>query len=179
MKLFIIFIISIFLLTSCGIYKPTDARKISPNPNERIKKNIEEGRGFRLAGLGANKNGNFLFASSNPMWRAALDKLSFTPLNVVDYGGGVIISDWYSDGNSNDEIKITIRFLSNEIRSDALKVIIHRKNCKTFNNCSINEINNSTNNEISLAILKKAAEIEKNDLAIKNEEIGEYRTNKN
>lgn len=161
------------------MYRPTDARKISPSASDRVKKNIEEGRGFRLSGLGNNGNGNFLFASSNPMWRATLEKLSFTPLNVVDYSGGVIISDWYSDGNSGDEIKITIRFLSNEIRSDALKVIIHKRNCKTFNNCSISEINNSTNNQISLAILKKAAEIENNDLALKKEKSGEYRTNKN
>ena len=174
MRFILIIILSISLLNSCGIYRPTDARVISPNADERIKKNIEEGRGFRLSNLNKQGGGNFLFASSNPMWRASLDKLAFVPFNVVDYSGGVIITDWYSD-NSEDEIKITIRFLSNEIRSDSLKVIIHKKNCKSYNNCSITEINNSTNNEIRLAILKKAAEIEKNDMALKKEKIGEYR----
>jgi hypothetical protein len=178
MKFFLILIISVFFLNSCGIYRPTDARVVSPNADERVKKNIEEGRGFRLMGLGNNNNGNFLFASSNPMWRAALEKLSFTPLNVVDYSGGVIITDWYSD-NSESEIKITVRFLSNEIRSDALKIIIHKKNCKSFNNCTISEINNSLNREINLAILKKAAEIEKNDVAQIKEKNGEYRINQN
>ena len=164
------------MLNSCGIYRPTDARVISPDADKRIKKNIEEGRGFSLgATLGKKNSGNFLFASSNPMWRASLDKLAFVPFNVVDYSGGIIITDWYSD-NSENEIKITVRFLSNEIRSDALKVIIHKKNCKSFNDCTITEINNSTNNEIRLAILRKAAEIEKSDLALKKEEIGEYRT---
>jgi len=100
------------------------------------------------------------------------------PLNVVDYSGGVIITDWYSD-SSSEEIKITLRFLSNEIRSDAIKVIIHKRNCKSFSNCSIKEINNSTNSEIRLAILKKAAEIEQNDVALKKESSGEYRTNQN
>ncbi len=178
MKFISIIIISILLLNSCGIYRPTDARVISPNADERVKKNIEEGKGFRLMGMNKKGSGNFLFASSNPLWRASLDKLAFAPLNVVDYSGGVIITDWYSD-NTENEIKITVRFLSNEIRSDALKVIIHKKSCESFNNCSITEISNSTNNEIRLAILKKAAEIEKSDVALNKEKVGEYKTNKN
>jgi hypothetical protein len=37
--------------------------------------------------------------------------------------GGIIISDWYSnDENSNESVKISIRFLTNEIRSDALDI---------------------------------------------------------
>ncbi len=174
MKFFFILIFSFLLLNSCGIYRPTDARVISPNADERIKKNIEEGRGFTLGGALNKGGGNFLFASSNPMWRASLEKLSFLPLTVVDYSGGMIITDWYSD-NSENEIKISVRFLSNEIRSDALKVIIHKKNCKSYNDCSITEINNSTNNEIRLAILKRAAEIEKRDLVLKKKEVGERR----
>jgi len=93
-KLFII--ISLFIFTSsCGIYKYSDARKNPVNADERVKQNMEEGRGFRLSTLG-KKGGDFLFASSNPMWRASMDKLSFAPLSVVDYGGGVIITDWFS-----------------------------------------------------------------------------------
>jgi len=175
MRFILIIFCSLLLLNSCGIYRPTDARVVSPNADERVKKNIEEGRGFSLGGALKKGEANFLFASSNPMWRASLEKLTFVPLNVVDYSGGVIITDWYSD-NTENEIKITVRFLSNEIRADALRVIIHKKNCKSFNNCTITEINNSTNSEIRLAILKKAAEIEKNDLALKKEKIGEYRT---
>ena len=161
-KLFILF--SLLTLTaSCGIYKYSDAKTNPVNANERVKKNMEEGRGFRLGGLG-KKGGDFLFSSSNPMWRDSLDKLSFAPLSVVDYGGGIIITDWFSDGNSSEEIKISVRFLTNEIRSDAIEVIIHKRICTTFNNCKIDNIENSTNNEIKLAILKKAAEIEKQDL---------------
>ena len=139
---------------------------------------MEEGRGFRLSTLG-KKGGDFMFSSSNPMWRASMDKLSFAPLSVVDYGGGIIITDWFSEGDNNEEIKIAVRFLSNEIRSDAIKVIIHKKKCETFNNCKITSIENSTNNEIKFAILKQAAIIKKQDLAKTKEEIGEIKLPKN
>ena len=163
----------IFFIYSCGIYKPVDTRKVPINADERVKKNMEEGRGFRLGTLGG-KGGDFLFSSSNPMWRATMEKLSFAPLSVVDYGGGIIITDWFSDGDSNEEIKIAVRFLTNEIRSDAIKVIIHKKKCESFGNCKVNAIENSTNNEIKLAILKKAARLKKEDLVKKQEKLPKY-----
>ena len=171
-------LISCILINHCGIWDPADARKVPVNAKDRVKKNIEEGKSVKFKNLNKGGSGNVSFATSNEMWRASLDKLSFVPLNVVDYGGGVIITDWFGD-NTNDEIKITVRFLSNEIRSDALKIIIHQKKCESFANCTTTEINNSTNNEVRLAILKKAAEIEKNDTALQKEEKGEYRTSKN
>ena len=162
-KLTLLFLILLFV-HSCGLYRKTDARKVPVNASDRVKKNMEEGRGFRIANLGNQGGGNFLFSSSNPMWRASMDKLSFAPLSVVDYGGGIIITDWFSDENSDEQLKIAVRFLSNEIRSDALKIIIHKKKCVSFNNCKINTIVNSTNSEIKLAILKKAARLEKEDI---------------
>ena len=169
MKKLLIFLSIIFFTTSCGIFKYSDARKNPVNANERVKKNMEEGRGFRLGSIN-KRGGDFMFSSANPMWRASLEKLSFAPLSVVDYGGGVIITDWFSEEGNNEEIKITVRFLTNEIRSDALKIIIHKKNCASFNNCKIISINNSTNNEIKFSILKKAAEMQKKDLAQTKEE---------
>ena len=174
MKKIIISLLCFAFLSSCGIYRPTDARKVSTNANERVKKNMEEGRGFRLGSIGKS-GGDFMFASANPMWRATMEKIDFAPLSVVDYGGGIIITDWFSDDSSDDQIKISIRFLSNEIRSDAIRVNIHKKSCENFNKCEIKEIQNSTNNQIKLAILKKAAEINANDLAKKKDEIGEYK----
>ena len=160
----LLILLSVCLFTSsCGIYKYSDARKNPVNADERVKKNIEEGRGFRLTGIG-KKGGDFLFASSNPMWRASMDKLSFAPLSVVDYGGGIIITDWFSEGESNEEIKISVRFLTNEIRSDAIKIIIHKRKCEQ-NNCKVTGIENETNQEIKFAILKQAALIEKQDIA--------------
>ena len=176
-KLIILF--SILLLTSsCGIYKYSDARKNPVNANERVKKNMEEGRGFRLGSLN-KKSGDFLFSSSNPMWRASLEKLSFAPLSVVDYGGGMIVTDWFSDDASNEEIKIAVRFLTNEIRSDALKIIIHKKICTSYNDCKITSIDNSTNNEIKFSILRKAAELQKQDLIKTKEKNSDVKLPKN
>ena len=168
--LFTILIVFLFSLNSCGIYKPSDARKNPTNANERIKKNMEEGKGFRLGNLGKKSGGDFQFASSNPLWRATLVKLDFAPLNNVDYAGGIIVTDWFSEGSSNEQIKITIRFLTNEIRSYAINVIIHKKTCDVRNNCKVNKIENNLNSEIRFAILKKAAQIKKQELVRKKED---------
>ena len=152
-------------LYSCGPlkYKPVDARKVSPNVNERVAKNIQEGRAFRLMGIGdkLKSGGNFQFASSNEMWRATLELLEFTPLSNVDYSGGVIITDWFSENSEQDPIKITVRFLSNEIRADGLKVIIYKKICKKNDktDCRTIQDNTTLGQEIKLAILKKATSI--------------------
>jgi len=166
-----LFLILFLAFNSCGIYKKTDSREIPTNANERIKKNIEEGKGFRLGNLGkGSRGGDFQFASSNPLWRAALEKLDFAPLNNVDYGGGIIVTDWFGQGSSAEQVKITVRFLSNEIRSDALNIIIHKKICDDQNNCKIKKIENTLNSEIKFAILKKAAQIKSEDLVRKKED---------
>lgn len=151
-----------FLLTSCGIYKPSDARSVSPNVDDRVKQSIQEGRGFRL-GKGIGKGGtNFEFASSNELWRASLEVLDFLPLSNVDYSGGIIITEWYNEGTSNDEaIKITVRFLSNEVRADGLSVIIHKRICNKFQQCTTAKIKSSLEEEVKLAILKTATLLEK------------------
>jgi hypothetical protein len=178
MKKILLYTSILLLITSCGIYRPTDARKTPVNANERVQKNMEEGRGFRIAGMG-KRGGDFMFSSANPLWRASMDKLSFAPLSVVDYGGGIIITDWFSDGDSNEQIKIAVRFLSNEIRSDAIKIIIHKKKCESFSNCKINSIENATNNEIKLAILKSAAQLKKQDLVKTKEKNSDVKLPKN
>ena len=159
-----VFLVCIFFLNSCGVYKKTDARSNPTNATDRIKKNMEEGKGFRLGNFGKKSGGDFQFASSNPLWRATLKKLDFAPLSNIDYAGGIIVTDWFSEGDTKNQIKITVRFLTNEIRSDAIDVIIHKKNCDSKNNCKISKIENSLNNEIKFAILKKAAQTKKQDI---------------
>ena len=119
----------LIFLNSCGIWDPADARKIPPSADERVKKNLEEGKGITLGNLlGKTGTTSYQFASSNPMWRATLEILDFLPLANVDYSGGIITTDWYNEGTASDEsIKITIRFLTNEIRADGLKIIVHKK----------------------------------------------------
>ena len=151
----------VFSLNSCGIYRKVDAKDYPADPNLRIKKNMEEGRGFRVFGQKQN-SGEFSFATSNSMWRASLEVIDFMPLLAVDYSGGMIITDWYSDGSDNNQsIKISIRFLSNEIRSDALNIKVFKKNCGLNQNCAITENTSNLNMEIASSILKKASVYEK------------------
>ena len=169
-KIFFLIFLSI-LITGCSgnFFKKVDTRKVPVNVTDRQEKNIQEGRGFRLMNTIQNKNnsGTFEFATANEMWRASLDLLDFAPLSNVDYSGGIIITDWFSQNNSNDEsIKITIRFLSNEIRADGLDVIIYKKLCKNDINCETKKIESTLSQEIKLAILKKAAELKTNETVI-------------
>ena len=148
----------IFLLNSCANLPGGDARKNPPQPDLRVKKNLEEGKGFRLdSALGGNKSTNFEFASSNELWRASLDIIDFMPLLSANYSGGIIITDWYSEKNSNDSVKITIRFLSNEIRSDAVNIKVFYKKCDLNMKCIVSENNGNIRTELKREILKKAA----------------------
>ncbi len=151
------------MLNQCGIYKKTDARKVPVNAKERVKKNLEEGRRIKFGQLGMKGSGKFEFATSNEMWRATVDILDFMPFANVDYGGGVIITDWYNDSETqNDSIKIMVQFLSNEIRADGLKITVYNKTCNpsNLNNCSTTVNNKDTiGQELKLAILRKAAEL--------------------
>ena len=151
-------------LSSCGIYKKVDARKVSPNVNERVRKNLEEGKGWSVKKMTSERGsgGSYQFASSNPIWRATLEILDFLPLANVDYSGGIITTDWYNEGTSSDEsFKITVRFLTNEIRSDGLKIIVHKKRCNVQLKCSVKKISSALEQELRVAILKKAVIFEK------------------
>ena len=153
-------IVGLFALTSCKTLENLpggDARENPPDPKERVKKNLEEGRGFRLDTAMVGKGGDFMFASANELWRASLDTLDFMPLSSVNYSGGIIITDWYSDANSLDEsIKISIRFLTNEVRSDALDIKIFYKKCNQVASCKISQKTGSLSAELKKQILSKA-----------------------
>ena len=155
----LIFLSLLITFNSCGIYRPTDAKEFPPEPELRVKKNMDEGRGFNLMNqLGGEKGTNFEFASSNELWRATLDTIDFMPLTTANYSGGIIVTDWYSDNeNLSESLKITVRFLSNEIRSDAVDLKIFYKKCNTRNVCSISEGQTNLNNELKKQILKKAS----------------------
>lgn len=150
-------------ISNCGIYRKTDARKVPVNIDERVQQNVREGKGFRVMDLGNEKSGKFSFASSNEMWRASINLLDFVPLSNVDYSGGIIITDWFSnEENSNEALKITIKFLSDEIRSDGLDVLIHKKNCAQSLNCNIQKLDSELSLEIKSEILKQATLIKQN-----------------
>jgi len=157
-----------FLQYGCNGKLPgADARKFPADPKLRVKKNLEEGRGFKLndAFKSGSRGGVFEFASSNELWRASLDVIDFMPLASVNYSGGIIITDWYSNEQSqNESIKITIRFLTNEIRSDALNIKIFTRKCKeNLVNCKYIESNKSLVAELKKEILKRAAKFKLED----------------
>ena len=167
MRLIVIFfaLLSLAFQTACGPlkYKKVSAKDFPPDPSLRVKKNMEEGRGFRLMNKIEGRGGSYEFASSNPLWRATLDTLDFMPLVSANYSGGIVVTDWYSENNSpEDSIKISIRFLTNEIRSDALDVNVFYKECnQDLTNCKINQRDNELVAQLTLSILKKAAKYEK------------------
>jgi len=159
-----ILVISTFIL-SCkgpdGKFKipGSDARKFPADPKLRVKKNLEEGRGFKLNNaFSGPKGGVFDFASSNELWRASLDTIDFMPLLSVNYSGGIIVTDWYSseESLSGESVKISIRFLTNEVRADALDIKVFNRKCNNVSNCIINQVNDELAPELKKQILKKA-----------------------
>lgn len=164
-KIILILLVSL-ILSGCGngFFKRSDVKDNPVNVQDRVRKNIEEGRGVRF-GVGGKKGGVFDFASANELWRASVETLDFVPLVNASYSGGIIITDWFNGGGNNKrDLKITVRFLSNEIRSDAIKVIVHERICTNNNNCTTNLIDSKISSEIQLAILKKAAFMEKKSI---------------
>ena len=163
-KILALLLIFLFLNACNGKIPGADARKIPADPKERVKRNLEEGRGFKLNDMLSNrgKSSVFEFASSNELWRASLDVIDFMPLASVNYSGGIIITDWYSNERSqNESIKITIRFLTNEIRSDALNIKVFTRKCKeNLINCKYIESNKSLVAELKKEILKRATKIQ-------------------
>ena len=167
-KFITLIIFTLYFLNSCGLYKRSDIEDNPVNVDERVKKNIQEGRGIRFGG-GATRGGDFDFASSNELWRASIEVLDFVSFTNASYSGGILITDWFSGNTNNEEnsspreLKITVRFLSNEVRADGIKIIIHEKVCSDQSkvDCNINKIESKIGNEIKLAILKKAAILKK------------------
>ena len=162
------FILLITLLNGCQngkLFKRSDVKDNPVNAAERTAKNLKEGKGIRFGKFGGNRGGTFDFASSNELWRATVEILDFVPLTNASYSGGIIITDWFN-GNTeeNRNLKITVKFLSNEIRSDSLKVDVHEKICAGQNNCTTSLLKTKISNDIKVAILKKAAFLEKNKI---------------
>ena len=158
-------IISLILSGCNGKLPGGDARKFPPDPKKRIEQNLKEGRGFQLNNIGKSRGGVFDFASSNGLWRASLDIIDFMPLSSVNYSGGIIITDWYSENdNPNESIKISIRFLTNELRSDAIDIKIFNRKClDNFLNCKFTQTEGVLASELKKGILKKAALYQKQD----------------
>ena len=171
----IFLLFSFYLITSCGLYKKANVKDFPINEKDKREKNVNEGRGMTIGNIKKGSGGNFEFATANEMWRATLDVLDFVPLATADYGGGIISTDWYSEsGNLDESLKITVQFLTNEIRVDGLKVNIFKKNCDN-NNCVVNKVDTQLNDELKMAILKKATRLKKQGFKKSREGKAEYK----
>ena len=155
-----------FALNGCGGFKKVDQRSMPDGAKAKARKNIEEGRGVAFGDMIGRKGATtYEFSTSNPLWRASMETLDFLPMTTVDYSGGTIITDWYTDNsNENKSIKITVRFLSNQVSSSSLKIIVHQKYCSSNNNCKIQLLSDSKiKKELNTVILQKAALLQKED----------------
>ena len=177
-KLLSFFATILIFLNGCnGKFPGADARKFPADPEKRIEKNLSEGRGFKISDqFKKPKGGVFEFASSNSLWRASLDVIDFMPLSSVNYSGGIIITDWYSENNNqNESIKISIRFMTNEIRSDALNIKVFNRKClESLLNCKITETDGVLVTELKREILKQAVMYKKMSEDKKSDEPYKY-----
>jgi len=137
-----------------------EKEKFEPSAYERAKTYAEKNPITIFGKDSKDKNTNFEFSTSNVLWRASLKTLDFIPLATVDYSGGIIITDWYSEGKSNKEqIKIQIRFFSTELRSESIQVVSYKKICESNNECNNLAGNESFNKEIKDLIINSARQI--------------------
>jgi hypothetical protein len=153
---FLKFYLLIFFLFQCSKVDPITGEKIliEPDPVKKARKAADEGGGLFGDLKKNNKSNNFEFSSSNILWRATLQSLEFLPLLNADYSGGVVIYDWYSDNlSSKEQIKVTVRFLSNELRANSLKIIVHKKTCDENNVCLVKKVDGGIAEEIKDKIL--------------------------
>ena len=130
---------------------------INPDPKKKSEEFVKKDGGLFGDITKSKNNTTYEFATSNVLWRATLKTLEFMPVANADYSGGVIVYDWYSEKeDSNDQLKVTVRFLSNELRSDSLQVITHKKTCGANERCKISKLSDSFNSEIKNSIISSA-----------------------
>lgn len=160
---FILLFSLIIVLLQCSKTDSITGEKVlvEPNAQKKAKEYAEKGGG--LFGDINNKKSsgtNYEFATSNVLWRATFKSLDFLPLVNADYSGGIIIYDWYSENlNSKEQVKITVRFLDNELKSSSIQVSAHKKVCAENERCVISKMNEKFSNEIKETILNEARNI--------------------
>ena len=159
MKIFLSLLFCIFIL-NCSKIDPATGEKILIEPDTQKKAREFADKGGGIFGDINNKKSSSTsvdFASSNVMWKATLKTLEFLPLSNTDYSGGIIVYDWYSQTNNpREQIKISVRFLSNELKSDSIKVIAHKKICDSADKCSNSTLDEKFSNTVKENIITSA-----------------------
>ena len=166
---YILIFISLFSCTASVDPVTGERKTYEMNEKERIKQNVAKGGGI-FGDIGkSSKETTFSFGTSNVLWRATLKSLDFMPLASIDYAGGILVTDWYSENaNPQERIKIMVRFLSNELRTDSVVVIAHKMNCNPQGICSTTILNEKFNDSIKDTIINAARLIKIEDEKKKN-----------
>ena len=157
---FLPLVFCLIILSSCAKKDPSTDEKvlIETDANKKAREFADKGGGL-FGDINNKKTGSttFEFASSNVLWRATLKSLDFLPLLNADYSGGVIIYDWYSQTNNpKEQIKISVQFLNNELRSDSIKITAHKKICDSTERCSNSTLDQNFANSIKENIIASA-----------------------
>ena len=160
--------ILLFLLTfftHCAKVDPVTGEKVLVETDTRKKsREFVDKQGGLFGEIGKGSSGtNFEFSTSNVLWRATLKSLDFLPLVNADYSGGIIVYDWHSNKNDKDSIKISVRFLSNELKSSSVVVSGHKKICNDLGKCFIEKLDNKFTDEIKESVISTARQIKIED----------------
>ena len=155
----------LLFLASCAKNDPISKERVDIDTDQRknIREAADKGGGiFGTIGKNIEKKGqgNVSFGTSNVLWRATLKTLDFLPLINADYSGGIIIYDWYSEAsNSNEQIKVTVKFLSDELRSDSVEISSHKKICDQNQKCFTKKTEDKFSTSIKENIILEARKL--------------------
>jgi hypothetical protein len=149
-----------FILGNCSKIDPVTGEKVlmETDANKRAVEAARQGGGI-FGDINNRKTSSTTvdFASSNVLWRATIKTLDFLPLLNTDYSGGIIVYDWYSQTNNpKEQIKISVQFLNNELRSDSIKITVHKKICESAERCSNSTLDQNFANSIKDSIIASA-----------------------
>ncbi len=155
---YIILSLSFIFITACS---PT-GKGINNDRKTGLDKDIGSilGEGLIFGGDKTKDNSTSGIAINSFLWRAALDTISFMPLNQVDPFGGVILSDWHSDIKSPGErYKLNIYILSRQLKSNGVRVSIFKQIHDINGQWLDAGVNKATATQIENSILTRAREM--------------------
>jgi hypothetical protein len=97
------------------------------------------------------------------LWRATLDTLAFMPLQSADPYGGLIITEWWSPPESqNERFKATIYILDTRLRADGLNVSLQKQVRGTDGTWRDAAASPQSETDLENAILTKARQLRVN-----------------
>lgn len=161
LKIISFFICVLALTANCSKKDPVTGKKVRIDPNAISK--AEKARDSKGSIIFGKKSGRGESSSSlslgntSILWKAALKSLENIPITESDYAGGIIITDWYGGGSKNgkvEDIKITVKFLSDKLSPTSLEVLTYKRICEK-SICKTNKLNSPLSNKIKENILEE------------------------